>query len=180
MKGMVMQEGEPRIPPEQAGGKAALEPAGPLPLRAGLPRLHHLLRRRPRPLQAARATRSPWSKGRGNAGARSAEGGRTLGSAAGTPPEGAVTASTHPPRRPPEARNSLRRRKRASTPAPAPSHRLPGLLGGLEARPSQWFPAPQPGRRRRGGTRAKGKDKALEGRRSLGWGGATVWGGQSP
>ena len=40
--------------------------------------------------------------------------------------------------------------------APSSSHRLPGVLGGSEARPSRWFPAAPPRRWGRGGAGVKG------------------------
>lgn len=94
-----------------------------------------------RRLQAAGATRASPPRA---AGARGPQG-RRQADAAGTPPEGAAAGSTHPPRRPPQAAKPGRRLKWASTLAPAQSHRLPALLGGLEARPSRWFSAARPG-----------------------------------
>lgn len=127
----------------------------------------------PLPRQALTASPSFLAEKPRERRARSAGGGKTQGSTAAPPPIGAAAVgTTHRPRGPPEAPNARRRRKRAWTPAPAPSRRLPAPLGGSESPSSRWFPVQPRELRGRGGARGRGKAESGEGGAGLGWGGA--------
>ena len=131
------------------------------------PQFDHLPRQAPM-ASPSRSRHPRFPAGRqGIAGPAGPEAGGRGGRPVATPSEGDehVTCPNPSPRRTrpltlPVGRPSLETRdKTGNGPrahAPSSSHRLPGVLGGSEARPSRWFPAAPPRRWGRGGAGVKG------------------------